>query len=146
MEHRPLTIRGHHLLCILGFRGYGYSDAFVKNMQQVVDAIEGDAETLLLLVSECDCICRACPYEEDGVCTKSADAHERIEEKDRAVLTHIGCAPRSVLPAGVVYRRIADCVEPYDLERTFCSRCEWLDKGLCVEGLSDLKNKMLRGT
>ena len=29
-----LKIRHHHLLCILGFKGLGYSDEFVENMKK----------------------------------------------------------------------------------------------------------------
>ena len=30
-----LTLRGHHLLCLKGFQGYGYDENFVKNMIEV---------------------------------------------------------------------------------------------------------------
>ena len=30
-----LVLRGHHLLCLKGFQGYGYDDDFVENMKLV---------------------------------------------------------------------------------------------------------------
>jgi uncharacterized protein len=30
--HQPLRLRGHHFLCILTYRGFGYTPAFVVNM------------------------------------------------------------------------------------------------------------------
>jgi uncharacterized protein len=35
----PVRLRGHHFLCVLTYRGKGYSDAFVENMSTKVAAI-----------------------------------------------------------------------------------------------------------
>lgn len=36
----PVRLRGHHFLCILTYRGYGYTPHFVANMTRLVDAID----------------------------------------------------------------------------------------------------------
>lgn len=35
----PVRLRGHHFLCILTYRGYGYTPAFVDNMTAIVAGI-----------------------------------------------------------------------------------------------------------
>ncbi|HII92208.1 MAG TPA: DUF1284 domain-containing protein, partial [Methanosarcina sp.] len=35
-----LKIRAHHLCCIQGFQGYGYSPVFVANMRAVISDIK----------------------------------------------------------------------------------------------------------
>ena len=58
---KSLKIRAHHLCCIQGFQGYGYSPVFVANMRAVISDLEACPSTSLELVSECDVICLSCP-------------------------------------------------------------------------------------
>ena len=32
-----ITLRGHHLLCIQGYQGYGYSEKFTDNMDNIIE-------------------------------------------------------------------------------------------------------------
>ncbi len=66
-----LNIRPHHLLCILGFRGLGYSEKFVSNMEEVAKKLRSDFTSFITLVLECDAICAACPHNVEGKCLKS---------------------------------------------------------------------------
>lgn len=34
------VLRPHHALCILSFRGKGYSDEFIDNMYKMIDELE----------------------------------------------------------------------------------------------------------
>lgn len=47
-----LRIRAHHVLCILGFRGEGYSREFVENMRRVVDIIRANPQAVIQIVDE----------------------------------------------------------------------------------------------
>lgn len=51
----PVQLRGHHFLCILTYRGKGYTDAFVARMSGLVAAI--NAGRPVQLVSGPDDIC-----------------------------------------------------------------------------------------
>ena len=55
------ALRGHHLLCILGFRGLGYDEAFVANMTRVVGLIRKKPETVFTLTDSADILCATCP-------------------------------------------------------------------------------------
>lgn len=144
MDEQVLPIRGHHLLCMLGFRGLGYSDGFVRNMKQIVKRVMGDPETALLLTTGCDAICRACPYQEDGHCAKPKKGRRRPGDADQALLSRIGCAPNTRTTAGEVYQRIGLHVDTADLGGRFCTECEWLERGFCVAGLAALKRSRRR--
>ena len=37
----PVRLRGHHFLCILTYRGHGYTPSFVANMTEIVADIAG---------------------------------------------------------------------------------------------------------
>jgi hypothetical protein len=66
----PVRLRGHHFLCILTYRGHGYTPAFVANMTRVVGAIA--AGRSLVLVDGPDDICNgftaACRAQSDHDC------------------------------------------------------------------------------
>ena len=44
----PVLLRGHHFLCILTYRGKGYSPAFVENMTRQVEAIRAGRPVILV--------------------------------------------------------------------------------------------------
>lgn len=43
----PVRLRGHHFLCLLTYRGRGYTPAFVENMSRVAARIAGGAPVFL---------------------------------------------------------------------------------------------------
>ena len=145
MDENPLPIRAHHLLCMLGFRGLGYSKEFVRNMTRIVRCIRDIPEAAIKLIETCDVICRACPHREDGVCGKSPVQDERPGDLDRAVLAVLGYEVNARTTSGEAYRRIASRIDPADIGRLFCTRCEWRERGYCVSGLAELKQKASAG-
>ncbi len=51
----PVLLRGHHFLCILTYKGEGYSLAFVENMTRQVEAIRSGRP--VMLVEGPDAVC-----------------------------------------------------------------------------------------
>ena len=139
MNDGIIQIRGHHLLCMLGFRGLGYSDEFIKNMSRIVDYIKRNPEAQIELVDRCDAICGACPHQKDGLCIKSQGEDRRPGEFDQNVLSHLGFSPDTRTTAAQAYRSVASRIDKDAIGRLFCTRCEWLDKGFCISGLIELK-------
>ena len=79
-----LKLRGHHLLCLKGFQGYGYDESFVENMI----LINSERKLPQTTVSICECaddICSSCPNLVDGICEDKTQ-NERIVSMDREVL------------------------------------------------------------
>lgn len=106
-----IRLRPHHLLCIRGFRGKGYSEAFIRNMSEIVanlneaagqtDATEyredygltsnpacrGDSSLNVMIVFGADDICRCCPHlTDEGVC----DQDEKVSAYDRRAAEVLG--------------------------------------------------------
>jgi len=135
-----LRIRGHHLLCIVGFRGHGYNSAFVENMQRVADAVRGQPELRLTVCEACDDICAACPHTENSACQKHNGSQDSTRKMDRAVLSKIGMRRGETAPVNEVYRRIAGRISVEDISETLCTECEWRSLGFCTEGLRALQN------
>lgn len=138
MRDKGFTIRGHHLLCMLGFRGLGYDERFVKNMSGIVAAIRRNADVTLALADRCDDICSTCPHNTEGRCGKKPGSEDTTRKFDRTVLARLGLLPGEELTAQSVYESVMEHVAPKDLEAELCTTCQWRGLGYCEEGLRAL--------
>ncbi len=134
----PLTIRAHHLLCVLGFRGLGYSQEFIATMEKVVRRMRSDSAFPIIVVAGCDIICASCPHNKGSKCLKEADSERKVEGQDLEVLNRLGFELGAQITAGNVWARIKERLTPKDVTE-ICRGCEWLGLGHCVRGLARLK-------
>lgn len=79
-----ITLRGHHLLCLQGFEGYGYNDEFVENMKKI-NTLRKDENATIKVVSKDDDICKACPNLKNNLC-KDICEDKKIKSMDLKVL------------------------------------------------------------
>ncbi len=133
----PVAIRGHHLLCLLGFRGLGYSEEFVARMEEVAGKFRSDATVPITVLAGCDIICAACPHNKGNRCRKKAGSESRVRAKDLAVLRRLGFTPGAEISVGSVWQRIKERLTPGDIAK-LCWRCQWRSLGYCAEGLEKL--------
>lgn len=146
MKAGPIRIRAHHLLCMLGFKGLGYSAEFVENMTRIKGVLTAHPDTLIRITAGCDDICLSCPHEADLLCSKSDGAEQKVVDKDRRVLEMIGVEENASLSVREAYGKIARLLTPRGLSADLCRDCEWLDLGYCVEGLTALRERPQRLT
>ena len=134
----PLEIRAHHLLCILGFRGLGYSQEFIEKMGKVVEELNSNSAFPITFTAECDIICASCPHNKDNKCLKRADSDWKVRNQDSEVLQRLGFKVGAQVPAGKAWARIRDKLTVRDMAE-ICRGCEWLELGYCIEGLERLQ-------
>ena len=128
-----LTLRGHHLLCLKGFQGYGYDESFVENMI-LINAQRKSAETTISL---CDCpddICSSCPNLIDGICENNAQ-NERIMSMDREVLKKIDNTKEH--NSIELFNKIDEIFNTRESVSKICSNCKWSEKCLFYQKLSN---------
>ena len=82
-----LVLRGHHLLCLQGFQGYGYDEAFVENMSEI-NRLRKLEDTVISLTGTADDICKACPNLKGGIC-ENQKQDETIKSMDEKVLSKL---------------------------------------------------------
>ena len=132
-----MRIRGHNLLCVLGFVGKGYSPGFVANMRMVVGSLGEAAE--VLVVDGPDAICAACPKLGTGGCAlHGEDTEPAIVAQDHEVMDRLGIGVGEAVLWGEIRERIRDQVAPDDLD-TICGACPWASLGHCKDGLRRLR-------
>lgn len=120
-----ILLRPHHALCIAHFVGKGYSEAFVKNMHSVIQALNEPEATVRLTCSE-DSICMGCPNNGSGSCL----SEPKPVVYDERVLHLCNLAAGQTLYwktfQTIVLRNI---LEPGKLAEV-CDDCRWLN--LCL--------------
>lgn len=82
-----IRLRGHHLLCIQGFQGYGYSEEFLENMKKIHKKIISNEENIQLVTGPDD-ICKSCPNLNNDKC-KNNKENQIILKMDMIVLDKV---------------------------------------------------------
>ncbi len=108
-KFRGIPLRAHHLLCLLGFQGIGYTADFIKNFQKVKRLIEQHPDLEIEVVDTCDVICIACPNMHNGECFKSGLKHNRmVKEIDRRVMEKLDIKPGDRFKAKDLYAMVKE--------------------------------------
>ncbi|MDQ6599009.1 DUF1284 domain-containing protein [Bacillus salipaludis] len=132
-------LRGHHLFCLLGYRGMGYSKEYVENMTRLHQTLRNDPKTCIQLVNEPDYLCEKYPNSGEYHCQ-----HDNIYERDAVILEKLELKIGQVLNWEDVESHIQKYVVPSDIQ-TVCETCFWRSYGVCEEGIQEiLEGKGLR--
>ena len=139
MTVTTIKLRGHHLLCLLGYRGKGYSDAFCANMTEIYETLRLHPETRIEVIEGPDDICQAFPKDQHPHCHDGS-----IYLKDTEVAARLGLGVGETDSWSNVCERVNRSVQPEDI-RTICANCRWEPYGLCKEGVAHIHgDKQLR--
>ncbi|WP_424356150.1 DUF1284 domain-containing protein [Methanobacterium sp. MBAC-LM] len=141
-----MKIRAHHLLCMQGFQGYGYSEDFSKNMAEIIEILQNFPEHEIEIVAETDSICTCCPYNINGKCQESQGsleykvfggpkskiltANNRIISMDLKVLKKLDISPGSIFEAGEIFKITNEKLKTYFDVKDICGDCRWSEKCL----------------
>ncbi len=126
-------LRGHHLLCLLGYRGMGYSKEYVENMTSMHDTLRTMPDTEVHIVSEPDDLCLRFPETQPCHCD-----HQNIHHRDSAMLEKLGIKVGQTLSWRNIEDRIKASFEPADID-DLCRTCSWRAYGVCHEGVTEMK-------
>jgi len=128
-------LRGHHLVCLQFYRGQGYSEAFVANLERVQ---RSTAETPALIVSGGDDVCAACPgLGADGSCNDPDTGEAEALRIDALALQLLDAAIGESLSLSQARVRLAADAAACDRWRAeSCASCLWEDT--CADGWETL--------
>ena len=126
-----LILRGHHLLCLKGFQGYGYDDDFVKNMTRV-NELRKSEKTTIQLTNSPDDICKACPNLKDNICENTTQ-NTNIISMDNEVLKHVD--PKIEYDTLKLFEKVSSIFDSKESVSKICSNCSWHDKCLFYQNL-----------
>ena len=128
-----LTLRAHHLLCLKGFQGYGYTEDFTKNMSDINSKRKLE-DTIIEVIDENDDICKTCPNLKNDLC-ENKKKNEVIQNMDREVLK---CLESSKEYNSVeLFNKIDEIFKTKESVYKICFNCIWHDKCLFYQNLSN---------
>lgn len=140
------VLRAHHIFCIQGFRGKGYSKEFVSNMRTIVDYLNEDKEVEVKVIKGSDHVCLGCPnnvgqeemgkfeigrtYENRGFCENES----QIVDLDQMVLDTLEIEAESSHSYSQLLSKIKKNLSKERFEH-ICGDCKWYSLGYCSESL-----------
>ena len=130
-----LTLRGHHLLCLKGFQGYGYDEAFVENMSDI-NLKRKLKTTTITLTDKKDDICSACPNLKDNLC-KNKMNNEKIVKMDKAVLKHFETS--KCYNSIELFDKIDEIYNSKESVSKICFECMWHEKCIFYQKIDSFK-------
>lgn len=130
-----IRLRGHHLFCLLGYRGKGYSEEFCANMTAVYETLRTKPDTVVELVRGPDDMCKAYPPDKPNHCE-----NESVYRKDRNILRHLGLDTGMSKSWSDILRIVSERAVPEDIGR-LCAGCPWLPLGYCQEGVDLVRSE-----
>ncbi|UZQ50374.1 DUF1284 domain-containing protein [Clostridium kluyveri] len=126
-----LTLRAHHLLCIQGYKGYGYSKNFTENMDKIICQLKKDTFTRIKVISGVDEICSCCPNNtEEKLCRYEI----KIKSIDKKILNLLDLNLNEIY----TYKYILDTIHEkinHKIFENICGTCQWFKYGYCQKGL-----------
>lgn len=132
-------LRGHHLFCLLGYRGMGYSEEYVENMTRLHQTLRDYPNTLIHLVNGPDQLCEKYPNSSVYHCQDNS-----IYERDAAILEKMGLKIGQILSWKDIESCIQKFVVPSDVQ-VICETCAWRSYGVCEKGIQEIhEGKRLR--
>lgn len=112
-------VRAHHGMCLAYYRGKGYSNEFAAHMWRMKQQLEKNP--IVILQSQADSICEACPHNREGVCTSD----NKAADYDRQVLSSLGLHQGDTIR----WLEFTRLVDKYILEtgrrEEICGECQW---------------------
>lgn len=120
-----LKLRGHHLLCIQFFQGYGYNTDFTKKMSELILDLKNNPSLSIGLTASCDSICTNCPWCKDNHCRISSKKNEnKLIEKDRQILSLLDLEEGTAISAGGLNKKVINLLSNINLIDV-CGKCQW---------------------
>jgi TolA-binding protein len=139
-NREAVQLRIHHLMCVHGFKGKGYSPTFVSNFWKVIDRLGNDKATVELVAGTEDEICKPCPNNLGTTCTEET----RIQKLDQAYAKTLSVKSGDTMTWTAAKTRIAEKVSD-DAFESNCEPCAWKRLGYCKEALAKLRATAAKG-
>ena len=116
-----INLRGHHLLCLQGFQGYGYDENFIKNMEIINERRKSEG-SIIQLSDSADDICRYCPNLENNLCQNEKN-DSKIKKMDYEILSKLN--KNNEYNGPELFKEVSKIFNTLESVENICSECKW---------------------
>lgn len=127
---RPIKIRAHHLLCLQGYQGYGYSREFEENLRAILACLRKATEKKIEVVVENDVICAKCPNAMGRYCKKDIAEKMSLRALDLRVLEKLKILPGIIDRVDNLFSLVNQLLNKGEDVTEICGQCQWREKCL----------------
>jgi len=120
-----ITLRPHHLFCVLGFRGKGYNPVFTENMGRISEMVKADFELPITVTFGPDDICAFCPHLKEGRCSWGEAGEEVVHEHDMALVEAFGLKEGAQVRVAELISSLRSHASVREVVLSKCSSCPW---------------------
>lgn len=129
-----LTLRGHHLICLVAFQGEGYSEAFARNFKKLQKTYLGKPKEKVKVIAGPDMACQKCPHLSQNTCISPIDGpNNRVLALDKKAFKLLKIKP-GIYTARELHLRLRRLTKP-SLNH-FCHQCSWYGRTPCQKLIS----------
>ena len=140
-----IYLRGHHLLCLQGYQGYGNDEEFKNNMEKILNELKKNSSCRNIILTESpDTLCKYCPNLKNDICVekfnsidKKTENEERIRKNNKKIVKMDSIVlKKSNLKKNACYsfHELIDIVNKAFPTITYakkvCGNCKWIYKCL----------------
>ena len=122
-----IEMRPHHLLCLPGYKGYGYDKKHSNSWDRVSASLKQYPDMRVKIVSGRDTLCTTCPN--DGSKGTNCNA-KRLTALDEQVKNLINIKDNVVYRFNELMDNVKEVMTP-EKHKELCGSCQWRSKGLC---------------
>lgn len=133
-----MKIRAHHLLCMQGFQGHGYSEKFSQNMSEIIENLKSNQEQIIEITDDLDVICKFCPHKKNNIC-KNVVSNWMIKRVDKKVIEKLKVDCGTEITFKEVISITNQVFKDHNDLKGICSNCTWKEK--CLWYLSKTKTQ-----
>lgn len=120
-----MMLRPHHLLCTQGYEGKGYSEKFVRNMDEKIEILRNHKGYKVHISTEVDDICICCPHNNGTSC----NSLEKVRIMDDKVCKYFNLENKTYVYEELVKKIKLEITK--DIMEDICGDCAWYKYGMC---------------
>lgn len=123
-----LKLRPHHLLCMQGYAGKGYSDDFVENMTAITTYLQNNTNALVEIVFSTDDICSKCPQ---MLGIDLCEDNGKVKRFDKKVIDYLGLEEKNYLYQDITCEINSKMTT--SIMDDICFDCSWYPVSACKD-------------
>lgn len=137
-----IELRGHHLLCLQGYQGYGYDKKFKENLEEKLHILKNRKNTQVILKNSADDLCKKCPNLEGNDCigdlknlnSLSPDSiaknNKKVIEMDLRVLKETKLKKNKKYSFEHLIKTVNHTFSNINDAKKVCNDCKWIKECL----------------